>query len=365
MFKTKTVFVVGAGGSYELGLPLGDELKETIAKKVNFHVDYHSRILGNRELYSTICSHCNGGTDLNNFNLAGRNMTLALPLALSIDNYLHTHSDNEKAVLLGKMVIVQSILEAEKKSKIYFDNQNNIDFSKALDSWHNIFCQILTERSDKNDLEKIFENITFITFNYDRCIEHYLALWLEIYIHISRADAQSLVNHMTIIHPYGKVGSLGWQSGSTCRMKVDFGQNLTGNSLLNAASNIRTFTEKNYNAGEAMHIHALLKDAQRIVYLGFSFGEMNMDLIRMNSEHCDSNDYTRKIVGTALGISPNDLDVIKQTINLHYFGTKGRLTFGNAQLERLFSPPYYPNDPKLEDLSCYDFFKQNSRVLSS
>ncbi len=35
MFKRKTVFVVGASASKEVDLPVGDELKNSIASKVN------------------------------------------------------------------------------------------------------------------------------------------------------------------------------------------------------------------------------------------------------------------------------------------------------------------------------------------
>jgi hypothetical protein len=35
MFKSKTVFIVGAGASQEAGLPTGAQLKDAIAKKLN------------------------------------------------------------------------------------------------------------------------------------------------------------------------------------------------------------------------------------------------------------------------------------------------------------------------------------------
>jgi hypothetical protein len=35
MFKSKTLFVVGAGASCEVGLPTGEKLKGLIAQKVN------------------------------------------------------------------------------------------------------------------------------------------------------------------------------------------------------------------------------------------------------------------------------------------------------------------------------------------
>jgi hypothetical protein len=45
MFKRRTLFVVGAGASYEFGLPLGPALAATIAKKA----DIKSRLEGSSD----------------------------------------------------------------------------------------------------------------------------------------------------------------------------------------------------------------------------------------------------------------------------------------------------------------------------
>ena len=50
MFTQKTLFVVGAGASLELGLPSGDVLKGTIAKKLDFDVEFGSVKKGNRDI---------------------------------------------------------------------------------------------------------------------------------------------------------------------------------------------------------------------------------------------------------------------------------------------------------------------------
>jgi len=39
MFQPNTVFVLGAGASHEVGLPLGSELKRIIANKLDFEYD--------------------------------------------------------------------------------------------------------------------------------------------------------------------------------------------------------------------------------------------------------------------------------------------------------------------------------------
>src|SRR4051794_29485711 len=42
MFQSKTIFVVGAGASKEVGLPIGAELRDIIGEKLRFTFDHHN-----------------------------------------------------------------------------------------------------------------------------------------------------------------------------------------------------------------------------------------------------------------------------------------------------------------------------------
>jgi NAD-dependent SIR2 family protein deacetylase len=46
MFRSKTLFVVGAGASSEAGLPTGYELKNKIAELLNFHFEHFEQQSG-------------------------------------------------------------------------------------------------------------------------------------------------------------------------------------------------------------------------------------------------------------------------------------------------------------------------------
>ena len=48
MIKSKTVFVIGAGASKEVGFPLGAELRHIISSKLNFGADGSS---GDRDIF--------------------------------------------------------------------------------------------------------------------------------------------------------------------------------------------------------------------------------------------------------------------------------------------------------------------------
>jgi hypothetical protein len=127
---SRTLFVVGAGASYEAGLPTGNDLKQTIAKKIDIRFDDFgaSRLKsGDPQITEAFWDKCredgDKSLDINPYLRAAWQIRDALPQAISIDNYIDNHQGNEKIELCGKLWIVQSIIMAERDSKMYFDYQ--------------------------------------------------------------------------------------------------------------------------------------------------------------------------------------------------------------------------------------------------
>lgn len=119
MFKTNTVFVLGAGASYECGLPLGIGLSEVIRQKVDIRFDDFGRVArsGDQRLYEMIKR--NVKTDVPAHQKAGWAIRDGIRFASSIDDFLERHFTDELMVRYGKMAIIASILEAERGSQLY------------------------------------------------------------------------------------------------------------------------------------------------------------------------------------------------------------------------------------------------------
>src|SRR4051812_25728006 len=77
------------------------------------------------------------------------------------------------------------------------------DHSRVRDTWYHRFIQVLHTGVAKHDIESIFDNVAIITFNYDRCIEHFIPEALQAIYHIPAGDAYHLAAKLTIIHPHG------------------------------------------------------------------------------------------------------------------------------------------------------------------
>lgn len=312
MFKKKTVFIVGAGASKEFGLPTGDELKKQISNKIDIrYSNGYSLSNGDPQIAEAVKEKVrqDGGRDPNPYYAAGRQIAAALPQAISIDNFLHTHQSDDRIRLMGKMGILQSILEAERSSPIFCRTNRNerIQFGSLTDTWHTTFCKMATEGVDLDAVDGIFENVGFITFNYDRCIEHYLSQALVNYFGIQDSRSQEIVSATDIIHPYGQVGHLPWQNKSS---SVDFGAELRQSSIVELSDQIRTFTERVEDEAVMSRMHRLLANAEVVVFLGFSYGDMNMELLRTRK------DTPTRVFGTSLGMSEPNAAVSQRDIRV-------------------------------------------------
>src|SRR2546430_5733417 len=98
----------------------------------------------------------------------------AMPQVTSIDNFIDMHRADKRVGLCGKLAIAQCILQAERQSLLKVDPgniYNTIDFIRAGGTWFNRFVQLLTQNCTADDLADRLKTITFIVFNYDRCIE--------------------------------------------------------------------------------------------------------------------------------------------------------------------------------------------------
>lgn len=342
MIKSKTVFVVGAGASNEVGLPTGFELRKLIAAKLDNRFDNFGLKLvsGDYQIVEAITKHVRLQTpkliDINPYLFASWRIRDALPQALSIDNTLDAHTNDKEAQLCGKLGIIQSIREAEKGSKLFAESGQKINYTGIENTWYAQFFKLITENVQKKDLGTIFDNISFIIFNYDRCIEHYLINSLSNFYAISESESKSLLAKIKIFHPYGQIGSLLCEDNTK---KVDFGS-IKRMDILPLVEQIKTFTEQEIDVSTISDMQKLISESEMVVFLGFAFHELNMRLLSLKNEP-----KIKKVFATAKGISDDDCVIVDKDIR-SAFKLTGQSIFLNNKL------------------TCFDLFETYWRSLS-
>ncbi len=345
--KSNSVFIIGAGASKEAKLPTGEELKSEISKLLDIKFELSNRLKsGDHLITSALRTYVRLPDGRNgNINLLMQeavHISEALPLAISIDNFIDSHKENAEIALCGKLAIVRAILKAENESLLFFNNrqESTIDFNSLYGTWYLAFFQLLTENCDKEEIKNKLKSITLIIFNYDRCVEHYLYFSLMKYYKITADETLEILNCLHIYHPYGSVGKLPfYKSGIT----MGFGQEPNESQLLELAKSIKTFTEgTDPESSEIISIRNQMTIAQNLVFVGFAFHKLNMKLIA--PEKIQPRTSRPECYATAFDISESDKLVIGGQINqLYGLGI----------------------NTKMANKTCNDFFVEFWRSLSS
>jgi hypothetical protein len=310
MLRLKTIFVVGAGASNEVGLPVGGGLRDIISRKLDFRFDDFGRKnigSGDQKIWDELARY--HGRDMNSFQRACWRIRDGVLLSSSIDDYIDVHRHDRGVEICGKLAITASILEAERSSKLYFRRENiadTINFQAIQSTWYPNFYSLLTQGVAKENLSGLFDNFSVISFNYDRCIEHFLVHAIASHYDVPIEQAQELTQKkLRIFRPYGSVGPyFGPQHQCTV-----FGSSMLPN-LPKVQIDLRTYTEQINDHVHLEDMRKALLDAEVIVFLGCAFHENNMTLLQNKLDRS----YPKKIYATRKGISPEELPLVKKSI---------------------------------------------------
>ena len=179
MLRSKTVLVLGAGASCELGFPSGPALLKSIAEELDIRFDHFNQIAGSTVLMEAIRRHHrdhNPTSDINDYLRAAWRLRDAARIARSIDNAIDQNDTDPLVATVGKLAIAHQIGVEEAKSRLKrLDNEPRIfDLNVLGGTWLVPFAQMLTTDLRASQAEEIFNNLEVISFNYDRSFEAFL-----------------------------------------------------------------------------------------------------------------------------------------------------------------------------------------------
>lgn len=306
MFKSKTVFVVGAGASAELNLPIGTGLKTEVAASLAVNSQNYSQFTNDSvaealAMYQQAENDGDRPLDRHEIARVASRIAVNMPLAPSIDNFINSHRNNKTIVTVSKIAIANCILRAERASYLFEMHHGQyylpLTHPLFLKAWHIPLWQHLCANIDADNVDRIFDNVSFIVFNYDRCLEHFLYHSLRIYYHIDEQHAAEIIRRATIIHPYGQVGELPFSKKA---VTAAFGED-DPMTLFNISSEIRTFMES-IHEGVSSQMKEVIKRAETLVTLGFGFVDQNIRLLATDSS------IVRAFM-TAYGNSDSDIEM--------------------------------------------------------
>jgi hypothetical protein len=256
MFKKRTVFILGAGASIPYGFPSGYKLVSDIIDNLS-NVD-KVRILASvsEELH---------GSD-NKFydnNIKSLKESLSMAVVESIDDFLEARPEY---LSIGKAAIAQALIPYETEQTLFNRNPDK--------NWYSMIFEVL--RKDIGKLEDRL--ISFITFNYDRSLEHYLYTQLRNFLNIPIDESKKIMDKIPIIHIYGHIGNLEWQDTSDVR---NYQPHAYEHQILVAMKRLLVIHEGNQVNENIMEAQRLIHQCEKIRLLGYGFHDTNTERLNL------------------------------------------------------------------------------------
>jgi hypothetical protein len=306
MFTKPTVFVIGAGASYECGFPLGGELVTRIAKALDVRTPNEDQLL-------PFIFDMYGIENRSAVETAAEHLRAVLKSSLSTDDALNWLSDDPAAIELGKIAIASEILIAETKGELSGADRPDV-FAKFDSTWVHAFFSLAKRDLKRENVERIFAATTIINFNYDRSLEHYLFSAFQQRGPFTADQARKLVGSLKIIRPYGSLGNL-WGNDA-----IPFGD--TERADVRAiAKNILTFTEQR-SAAVSKQMADAISNARVVIFLGFGFHRQNVSALAVEELSAD-----REVFGTTVGINHQISGQVREYIAKAVKPSPGRVYF--------------------------------------
>ncbi|WP_299954107.1 hypothetical protein [uncultured Roseobacter sp.] len=354
------VFVVGAGASREFGLPTGDDLKDVIKNFGSVRKTREGSRFPDELLRDCFQFAAYNKKDQNWFlELVTASSFIAenMSTAPSIDNFLHTHGHDERVVTAGKLLIARSILDAERRSTLFAergDRVDGIDFERGERnqdgtevvpppkwSWLGELFKLLVAERDYEAFTRSIQNITFISFNYDRCIRQFLLFAARQYFRLNSDMVESLNNQIKVVHPYGSLGELSLRGGEI----RGFGSQVDHRALGQMASGIHTFTEGVGDSDLTSEITASFATCDVAIFLGFGFLPLNLKILFSEQKF-----RVPKVLGTSLGQSDESSKLIEAELYDALIHGSPRSSRRNGQVI-------------LSTITCRELFQKHARFL--
>jgi hypothetical protein len=271
MIRKKTIFVLGAGAHCPYGFPDGGrlirnmvlELPKAPTEKTSFRVCVE-RIHGDP-------------SDRTCARLIKLRTALEYSGHTSIDSFLRTHKDDNFFVDVGRWLVAWVLMPQEFGFNFSRLGPSNHDPLKPDQDWMSfLFGRMLRGCLDSPDQFVERNNIAFVTFNYDRTLEHFLTGKLKnTYRGLSTRDAWGYVQRFQIIHIYGSLGPYDPNS----RFSDDRNHDL----VRERARFIQLMYEERADNPALEQFARLVEggDAYRVVFLGFGFDPDNIAALKL------------------------------------------------------------------------------------
>ncbi|MCK4846929.1 MAG: hypothetical protein KAS88_04590 [Deltaproteobacteria bacterium] len=309
MFSKRIVFVLGAGASMPYGFPSGADLSKDI---INTHETTIKPLLKYFKVTRKQFEKFQADFLASRLN--------------SIDAFLEYRPEH---IAIGKLLITYHLMLKE--------HENFLLYSLQEKDWYKYFLNCL----HAHGVDLLYDGqVTFVTYNYDRSLEHCFARSIQSTESIPYEVAIEKLSRIPIIHLHGQLGRLeelpyGVSYPWLSQLAVNEEPLVENLEELELAKNgIKIVHEGSGDTEEYEMANSAIEKADLLVFLGFGYYGKNLQRLRLK-------EFMEDVCGTHMGITKSE--------------------FAN-QIE-----PYFLNKNIVihkYDMDCLTFLKNNNSILS-
>ena len=199
---------------------------------------------------------------------------------------------------------------------------------------------------------------SFVTFNYDRLLEHRLTLAYSGFSGLSESDAWERVrNRINIVHVHGQLGkyapaeepgAVSWPVPVTPTTPA-----VTAERMRLASDGLQLVHEKAPRVTIGVSASKLIRDADTVFFLGFGYDETNMRKLAVG-RYPSPGHYESPFVGTVYGLLRDEMTRARALLSELFYWTADN---GNRI-------QYRQSFHELSPLGCLELLRTNSARLS-
>jgi hypothetical protein len=273
MITKPTLFILGAGAHCPYGMPDGGSLYNQIIKTLPHKTaPMRTGVVGKslRDLYLLLYGNRLPLPDYLLVNFRNAMQGGGFP---SIDSFMYEHRAVEGFPEIGRLAVPFILRPSEFKEN--FERGKIIGKEGKEQDWMSYLFRLMLDGT--NGIEEFFEKnkVAFITFNYDRTLEHFFHIRLKHTFHLEPAAALEALKRIEIKHVYGSFGDY-----NPDKVKDE---PLVAQDLQTAGREIHLmYEDRGVNPGVERAKQMLHTHHQRWVFLGFGFDSANIKVLGLN-----------------------------------------------------------------------------------
>jgi hypothetical protein len=276
MIERKTTLILGAGASAPSSFPTGYKLLREVVEKItpynlvpNYAVLEHANLL--RQL----------GYDIpliSKFREA-----LLKSGKTSVDAFLEFRPE---FIPIGKAVIAIALIQCEQEKHL---------FKCDGKSWYEYLFNQLNTRFEEFDQNQL----SILTFNYDRSLEHFLFTALKNASGKPDDGCAEKLKSIPIIHLHGDLGELPPLGNTLVR---PYNTTISLEALRIATQRIKIIHEGVANDPQFQLAHKILSESEVVCFLGFGYHPLNMERLGIKNLK-KSGINGKEIIGSSFGLT--------------------------------------------------------------